>query len=238
MMAAVSVFALTTDPNLFPDPSLADESGLLAVGGDLSAQRLINAYGLGIFPWFEKGQPLLWWSPDPRLVLHPNALHVGRSLRKVIRAQCFEIRLDTNFEGVIDGCAERKRPGQRGTWITSAMRAAYVNLHSLGVAHSAEAYLEGRLVGGLYGVSLGQVFFGESMFANEPDASKVAFAMLVKWMDSWGVGMIDCQVTTSHLLRFGAKEIPRAQFLGELRDYVRRPGRIGRWTLDLPSNVW
>ncbi|MDX2021564.1 MAG: leucyl/phenylalanyl-tRNA--protein transferase [Deltaproteobacteria bacterium] len=223
------VYGLTEDPALFPDPQLADADGLLAMGGDLSAERLIGAYATGIFPWFEDGQPILWWSPDPRMVLDPAQLHVPKSLAKVMRSGRFELRFDTAFEQVIDRCATKRRPGQRGTWITTEMRGAYQKLHQLGVAHSAEAWSEGKLVGGLYGVSLGGAFFGESMFADAPDASKFAFVALVRQLQSWGVDLIDCQVTTAHLARFGAVEIPRAAFLARLQASLKKPTHQGRW---------
>lgn len=223
------VFGLTEDPGLFPDPQLADDDGLLAVGGDLSAQRLIAAYAAGIFPWFEQGQPILWWSPDPRMVLEPTALHVPRSLAKVMRADPYQIQFDTAFERVIERCAEKRRPGQRGTWITPDMKRAYQRLFELGLAHSAEAWQGGKLVGGLYGVSLGGAFFGESMFADAPDASKVAFVVMVRQLGEWGIDLVDCQVATSHLARFGAVEVPRERFLAQLQESLKRPTRQGRW---------
>lgn len=228
------VYGLTEDPALFPDPKLADADGLLAMGGDLSAERLIGAYATGIFPWFEDGQPILWWSPDPRMVLEPASLHVPKSLAKVIRSGRFELRFDTAFEQVIDRCATKRRPGQRGTWITTEMRSAYQTLHQLGVAHSAETWADGKLVGGLYGVSLGGAFFGESMFADAPDASKFAFVTLVRQLESWGVDLIDCQVTTAHLARFGAVEIPRTDFLARLQTSLKRPTHQGRWQPEPP----
>jgi len=223
----VPVFGLTDNPGLFPDPQLADEDGLLAMGGDLSAERLIGAYATGIFPWFEEGQPILWWSPDPRMILEPSSLHVPKSLAKAARR--FELRFDHAFEQVIDRCASKRRPGQRGTWITSGMKSAYQHLHQLGVAHSAEAWLEGKLVGGLYGVSLGGAFFGESMFADVPDASKVAFVAMVRQLQTWGISLIDCQVTTAHLARFGAVEVSRTDFLARLKTALAQPSRQGRW---------
>ena len=216
---------------VFPDPALADPSGLLAVGGDLSPERLLLAYSAGIFPWFEEDQPILWWSPDPRLVLVPDALHVPRSLRKVMRRGTYEIRSDTDFAGVIDRCARVRRPDQEGTWITEDMRDAYVHLHELGWAHSAEAWKDGALVGGLYGVGLGSAFFGESMFAEAPDASKVAFVTLAEQLRAWGCDLLDCQVKTDHLARFGAIEMPRSKYLERLRASIARPTRRGRWAL-------
>lgn len=215
-----------------PDPRLADGSGLVAVGGDLEPERLLTAYATGIFPWFEEGQPLLWWSPDPRLVVQPDDLHVPRSLRKVMRGHRFEVRLDTAFAEVMRRCAAKRRPGQKGTWITESMIEAYVRLHELGYAHSAEAWHKGKLCGGLYGVSLGGAFFGESMFADVPDASKIAFVTLVEWLKGWGVELVDCQVTTEHLLRFGAMEIARDEFLRRLARALETPTRTGPWVLD------
>ncbi len=187
------------------------------------------AYAAGIFPWFEKGQPILWWSPNPRMVLQPAALHVSRSLAKAIRLGVFEVQFDTAFARVIQRCSEKRRPGQRGTWITPDMLRAYQRLHELGLAHSVEAWHEGELVGGLYGVSLGGAFFGESMYADAPDASKVAFVILVQQLQAWGMDLVDCQVATSHLARFGAVEVPRGEFLERLRQSIERPTKQGRW---------
>jgi leucyl/phenylalanyl-tRNA---protein transferase len=226
---ALPIFRLTDAPALFPDPKLAEPNGLLAVGGDLSVERLLAAYSSGIFPWYEDGQPLLWWSPDPRMVLVPNELHVPRSLAKVMRKGEFELRLDSAFPDVIRACAERKRPGQRGTWITNEMITAYEALFEQGVAHSAEAWWQGTLVGGLYGVSLGGAFFGESMFATKPDASKFAFVGLVQWLSARGVSIIDCQVTTEHLARFGAREMGRKQFLRQLEAALQVPTLSSPW---------
>ncbi len=217
---------------LFPPPEDADESGLLAVGGDLSAERLLLSYSVGIFPWYSEGAPILWHSPDPRMVLLPEELHVSRSLRKKIAKNRFEIRLDTAFNQVIVACAQVPRDGQDGTWITSEMITAYSELHERGYAHSAEAWRDGKLVGGLYGISLGRAFFGESMFANESDASKVAFVSLARWLAGWGVHFIDCQVYTEHLERLGATEWPRSKFLRELRRSLDEPTRIGPWQMD------
>jgi len=202
---------------VFPPPSLANDNGLLAVGGDLSPERLVLAYRSGIFPWYDEGLPILWHSPDPRYVLVTSQLHVPKSLAKQRKRELYSIRFDTRFEDVIRACGETKRPGQRGTWITDEMTAAYVRLFELGVAHSAEAFDEtGRLVGGLYGVSLGTVFFGESIFARAPDASKIAFVTMVEALDQAGVTLVDCQVHTEHLERFGAEFWPRTRYLREL----------------------
>jgi len=226
---ALPIFRLTDAPALFPDPKLAEPNGLLAVGGDLSVERLLAAYSTGIFPWYEDGQPLLWWSPDPRMVLLPTELHVPRSLAKLMRKGEFELRFDSAFPEVIRACAERKRPGQRGTWITNEMIAAYEALFEQGVAHSAEAWWQGSLAGGLYGVSLGGAFFGESMFATKPDASKFAFVGLVKWLGAKGISIIDCQMTTAHLTRFGAREIDRKQFLRHLEHALQVPTLSSPW---------
>jgi len=201
----------------FPPPQAAEPSGLLAVGGDLTPERLLLAYTLGIFPWYDEEQPILWHSPDPRLVLLPRDLCVSRNLRRVLRRGGFEIRLDTAFPEVIRACAEAPRKNAPGTWITDEMTAAYCRLFDLGFAHSAEAWQDGELVGGLYGVSLGGCFFGESMFTRRTDASKAAFVTLVRQLDAWGFDLIDCQITTGHLQRLGAREIPRELYLEDLQ---------------------
>jgi leucyl/phenylalanyl-tRNA---protein transferase len=216
----------------FPPPELADESGLLAVGGDLSPRRLLLAYSLGIFPWYGEDLPILWHSPDPRMVLEPDRLVVSRSLRKEMRRGRFQLRLDTAFAEVIRACAETRRPDQSGTWITDEMLDAYIELHRLGYAHSAEAWLGDDLAGGLYGVNVGGVFFGESMFARASDASKVAFVALVEQLKRWGIGLIDCQVHTEHLARFGAEEWSRRRFLGALAATLEAPTRLGPWRFD------
>jgi leucyl/phenylalanyl-tRNA--protein transferase len=216
----------------FPDPALAERDGLLAVGGDLSPERLLAAYALGIFPWFDERSPILWWSPDPRLVLEPRDLHVSRSLERTLRRGRFRVTADAAFERVIRCCATRERPGQSGTWITPGMIDAYVRLHELGFAHSFEAWADEALAGGFYGVSLGAAFFGESMFADARDASKVAFARAVRWLSSVGVTLVDCQVRTEHLVSFGAREIPRRAFLSRLDEALRAPTRRGRWAIE------
>jgi leucyl/phenylalanyl-tRNA--protein transferase len=213
----------------FPDPALAEPDGLLAVGGDLSCERLLLAYAHGIFPWYSEGLPILWHSPDPRTVLRPASLRVSRSLGKTLRQERFEVRLDTAFAEVISRCAETRRPEGDGTWITDDMRAAYVELHELGYAHSVESYLDGALVGGLYGVSLGHAFFGESMFADASDASKVAFVRFVEQLVRWDFDLIDCQVHTEHLERFGAEDWPRERFLEALAHSLDAPTRRGPW---------
>lgn len=206
-------------PEDFPPAELAmhDPDGLLAAGGDLSPERLLYAYERGIFPWFSEGQPILWWSPDPRAVLFPNEFHVSRSLRKSIRKQGFTFTLDEDFRGVIKACSEVPRPGQDGTWITAEMREAYLELHRQGHAHSVEAWRDGQLVGGLYGIAMGRMFFGESMFSRCSDASKAAFLFLVKQLQAWNFTLIDCQLENPHLARLGSRTIPRAEFLDRLR---------------------
>jgi leucyl/phenylalanyl-tRNA--protein transferase len=222
------------DAIAFPPPEGADPSGLVAVGGDLSPERLLAAYTAGIFPWPLVERPLLWFSPDPRMVLRPRELQVSRSLRKTLRRGVYEVRLDTAFERVVRRCAEIPRRGEAGTWITDDMADAYVRLHELGFAHSAEAWQDGALAGGLYGVSLGASFFGESMFADRPDASKAAFAVLAHQLAVWRFDLIDCQVHTDHLARFGAREWSRKRFLTALKRSLEAPTRRGPWKLDAP----
>jgi len=217
---------------VFPAPQAAEPSGLLAVGGDLSPERLLLAYSAGIFPWYSEGQPILWHSPDPRAVLRPAELHVPKSLAKTLRRGRFELRLDTSFEAVIASCARIRRPVDTGTWITPEMQAAYTRLHRLGFAHSAEAWQDGALVGGLYGVSLGSAFFGESMFARVPDASKAAFVALVRQLERWGCELIDSQMMTDHMQRFGAVLWPRSRYLEELARCLERRTRRGRWAFE------
>jgi leucyl/phenylalanyl-tRNA--protein transferase len=232
----VPVYRLS-DALVFPPPEGADESGLVAVGGDLSPERLLLAYESGIFPWPLVERPLLWFSPDPRMVLRPRDLVVSRSLRKVLRRDVFEVRLDTAFARVVERCAAIPRRGEPGTWITGEMAEAYTRLHVLGFAHSAEAWQDGELVGGLYGVSLGASFFGESMFADRTDASKAAFAVLVEQLRAWRFDLVDCQVHTEHLERFGAREWPRRRFLTALRRSLAKPTRRGVWKLDPPERA-
>ncbi len=226
----MTLFRLPRDV-AFPDPRRSEPDGLLAVGGDLSPERLLAAYRAGIFPWYGPDAPILWWSPDPRLVLEPARLHVPRSLARTRRRAPYRLTTDTAFDRVIQACAEAGRPGQEGTWITPAMVRAYRQLHELGFAHSFEAWEGEALVGGLYGVSLGAAFFGESMFAARPDASKLAFVESVEWLAARGVRLIDCQVRTEHLVRFGAEEWPRQRFLTALDEALRAPTRRGRWDL-------
>jgi leucyl/phenylalanyl-tRNA---protein transferase len=218
---------------LFPPVSWASPDGVVAAGGHPDPETLKAAYTRGIFPWPHEGVPLLWFSPDPRFVLRPQEAHVSRSLRKVMRQGAFGVRADTAFEAVIRGCSTRPRPGQDGTWITEEMIAGYTALHKEGIAHSIEAWRDGRLAGGLYGISLGGVFFGESMFAEEPNASKVAFATLLANLVRWRFALVDCQAYTDHLASFGAVEWPRARFLTALRRALRQPTRPGPWALEV-----
>jgi len=214
----------------FPPPELADPSGLLAVGGDLEPERVLAAYRAGIFPWPLLGVdgPMLWFSPDPRLVLYPERFRVSRSLRKELRQSRFEVTVDACFRDVMTACAE-DRPGRPGTWITRPLIDAFDRLHRRGFAHSVECFADGELAGGLYGVAVGGAFFGESMFARRSNASKVALVHLVDRLRNWGFAFIDCQQVTEHLLRFGAEEVARPRFLTELAVAVGLPGRSGSW---------
>ena len=223
------VYQLIPEVSLFPPTEEAEDDGLLAVGGDLSKERLLAAYSKGIFPWYEVGQPILWWSPDPRLVLTPETLKISRSLRKILRKQQFEIRFDTAFEKVIKACADVRTEQGEGTWIIPEMQQAYTELHQDGFAHSVESWLDGELVGGLYGISLGQCFFGESMFSTRNDSSKVALVALVEFSREVGIRMIDCQMTTPHLLSLGASEIQRKKFLTNLKILLEQPTLKGSW---------
>jgi leucyl/phenylalanyl-tRNA--protein transferase len=227
----VPVFRLD-DRLAFPPVHLA-EDGLLAVGGDLRPERLLLAYTRGIFPWYGENLPILWHSPDPRMVMSTRDLIVGRSLRKTIKRRPFELRMDSAFRDVVIACAKTPRPGQDGTWLIPEMIDAYTKLFELGFAHSVEAWRGGELVGGLYGVSLGSVFFGESMFAHAPDASKIAFVASVHQLAAWQIDLIDCQVHTEHLARFGATEIPRVHYLEHLAEALDHPTRRGRWAFDI-----
>lgn len=217
----------------FPDIDLAlqEPDGLLAVGGDLSVERLSTAYQSGIFPWYSDGQPILWWSPDPRMVLFPETVKISRSLLKKIRQKKFNVTFDQNFTDVIRACAE-PRVQQHGTWIVSEMIDAYIRLHQSGIAHSIECWFDGKLVGGLYGVSMGKVFFGESMFSRMPDASKIAFVYLAKQLARWGFELIDCQVYSQHLESLGAKLIPRSEFKKILQQNISHLSEHVSWHFD------
>jgi len=220
------------DPDLrFPPAELASPEGLLAIGGDLRPERLLEAYRHGIFPWYSTGQPILWWCPDPRMVLFPDKLRISRSLGKTLRTGRFSVTLDTQFRRVMEACA-LPRPTQDGTWITPEMIEAYAQLHEIGCAHCVEAWIGDELVGGLYGIALGSMFFGESMFARAANASKVAFVHLVRQLQRWGFTLIDCQVTTAHLASLGAEEIARSEFLRLLAEALRGTDRRGRWHFD------
>jgi leucyl/phenylalanyl-tRNA--protein transferase len=218
---------------VFPPPEEAEPGGLLAVGGDLSPERLLLAYSMGIFPWFEEGTPILWHSPDPRSVLLPSELHVSRRLRRTLARRRFQVSLDTAFGRVIRACAEVPRRRGEGTWITTRMIEAYERLFDLGFAHCAEAWQGEELAGGVYGLSLGGIFFGESMFTRSTDASKVAFATLVRQLRRWSFDLIDCQVHSEHLARLGAEQWRRRRFVAALEETLRKETRRGRWRLDL-----
>lgn len=224
---------LLTSNLSFPplDQALIEPNGLLAAGGDLSPERLLAAYSQGVFPWFNEDDPILWWSPDPRMVLFPAELKVSRSLNKTLRKGGYNICSDSEFSQVMQACAE-PRKGQSGTWIHPQMVAAYVALHELGLAHSVEMWRDDTLVGGLYGIAIGKMFFGESMFSRETDASKIAFVHLVRQLESWEFGMIDCQMKTSHLASFGAREIPRKKFSQQLEKLIIAPAQVGKWQFD------
>ena len=215
----MTVYRLTKEL-VFPPPELADDDGLLAIGGDLSVERLILAYSMGIFPWYSDNDPILWWSPDPRLVLIPAELKVSRSLRQTINKGIYRVTTNTAFEDVIRNCATIRRKGQGGTWITDDMIKAYVRLHKAGYAHSVESWADDELAGGFYGVMMGKAFFGESMFAKKTDASKVAFATYAARLAEKSFELIDCQVSTEHMKRFGAKEIARAEFMKLLQEVL------------------
>ena len=221
---------LSPEDQKFPDVNLAlhEPDGLLALGGDLSPERLLEAYRSGIFPWYDEGQPILWWSPNPRAVLFPSRLKVSRSLAKTLRQGRYRITLDQDFRAVMEGCAA-PRKGAPGTWITRAMIEAYTELHARGYAHSVEAWCGDRLVGGLYGVALGKVFFGESMFSRSADASKVALVHLARQLEIWGYGLIDCQLYNDHLASLGAELISRSEFISLLTHWINQLGSGEGW---------
>lgn len=225
---------------LFPPPetALREPNGLLCAGGDLSPRRLLGAYRRGIFPWFSPGDPILWWSPDPRMVLFPDEFRISRSLARTLRRGGYTVRLDHDFAAVIAACAATPRRGQSGTWITRAMRKAYLALHELGWAHSVETWVDGRLVGGLYGIAIGRMFYGESMFSHRTDASKIAAAHLARFLEAEGFGMIDCQMRTEHLASLGAREIPRAEFDARLAALTRAGAPPGAWPTGAAAGDW
>ncbi|MET0089515.1 MAG: leucyl/phenylalanyl-tRNA--protein transferase [Candidatus Thiodiazotropha sp.] len=231
------IYLLDENPNMpFPDVSEAerDPDGLLAVGGDLTPQRLIQAYQLGIFPWYSEGEPILWWSPDPRTVLYPERVSVSRSLGKTLRKRVFNVTFDRDFDAVIHACAA-PRGDNPGTWLVPEMIEAYRMQFRLGLAHSVEVWKDQALVGGLYGMAIGKVFFGESMFSRVSDSSKVALVTLSRQLQKWGFRLIDCQVYTRHLASLGAEQIPRNQFCMELQHWTRVPGYIGSWAGTVPG---
>ena len=223
------IYQLNDDDYNFPPASMANKDGLLAFGGDLSPERLVIAYANGIFPWNSEGEPLLWWSLDPRLVIRPGEMRVSKSLRHTLHSGRFECRIDTDFESVMRNCAQTPREGQFGTWITDEMLDAYIQLHRMGLAHSFETYHEGVLVGGLYGVSLGTLFCGESMFHHVSDASKVAFYHLHQFLIGHGFKLIDCQQETRHLVSLGAYNIARQDYIDEIKNLVQAPTLMGNW---------
>lgn len=218
----------------FPPAHLAmrNPNGLLAIGGDLKPERLVQAYSQGIFPWFNPNEPILWWCPDPRAIFEPGGVHLSRSLQRTLRRGEFALSLDRAFDAVLDGCAA-PRTGSHGTWLGTEMKRAYTQLFERGLCHSVEVWRHGTLIGGLYGVALGQAFFGESMFSRETDASKIALSQLAHQLDAWGYTLIDCQIASPHLQRMGALTLPRERFLLRLREAINAPGRTGRWQFDL-----
>jgi len=223
---------LLSDKISFPPPYLASKEGLLAVGGDLSQKRLLLAYRTGIFPWFSDDEPILWWSPDPRLVLYPEEIRVSKTLKKIIKKKMFHVTMDSAFVQVINQCAKIRLQNNQGTWVVKEMIDAYCKLHESGFAHSVEAWYQGELAGGLYGVSLGRCFFGESMFTRVSNASNVVLVKLVEYLNALSFDMIDCQLTTEHLLRFGAREIPRVSFLKQLEESLKTSTNKGKWCFE------
>lgn len=226
-------FLLSPDPGApFPpaDAALRQPDGLLAIGGDLSPERLLNAYRHGVFPWFSEGQPILWWTPDPRMVFRTNRTPFSSRFGRSLRHSTWRVRADTAFAQVISACANSPRPGQDGTWITQEMQVAYLELHRLGHAHSVEVFDHGKLVGGIYGVAIGRMFFGESMFSAESGGSKVALAALACRLREWGWPLIDAQVENDHLVGLGAECWPRDEFLRKVEELTRQPGITGNWT--------
>lgn len=218
----------------FPPAHLAmrNPNGLLAIGGDLSPTRLVRAYSHGIFPWFNPNEPILWWCPDPRAVLIPDQFHLSRSMVKVLRRADFALSMDRAFDAVLEGCAET-RADSHGTWLGAEMRQAYRALFDRGLCHSIEVWRRGQLIGGLYGVALGRIFFGESMFSRATNASKIALSLLTRQLATWDFQMLDCQIASAHLQRLGAAEVPRERFLTQLREALRQPSRTGHWSFDI-----
>lgn len=222
------IYALS-DELIFPPPDWAAPEGILAIGGDLRPERLLLAYQQGIFPWYSPGEPIVWWSPDPRFVLMLEELKISKSMKQVMRSGKFHFTADADFQGVIQNCKTAKRRGQGGTWITQEMQQAYIQLHRMGYAHSVEVWQQDELAGGLYGVSLGNTFFGESMFTRVSNASKAGFIWLLQQLATKGFEWIDCQVYTAHLQRFGARNIPRSRFLKMLEEALTQPTHKGNW---------
>ncbi|MBN2236956.1 MAG: leucyl/phenylalanyl-tRNA--protein transferase [Bacteroidales bacterium] len=226
------IYQLADDSFDFPDANLADDEGLIAVDGDLSPERLLNAYSSGIFPWYEQGSRKLWWSPNPRIILNPKTIHRSKSLKRKLNSKVYQCKFDTNFDAVINECAKTSRKDEDGTWLVDEMIAAYRKLHQLGYAHSVETYYQNELVGGLYGISLGKAFFGESMFFKKSDASKVALSYLCTHTEAWGFYFIDAQVETEHLLSLGAEKLERSDFLELLEKAIAFPTCKGKWTIE------
>ena len=224
LIAPLSPYSYT-----FPDPRYASDEGLLAYGGDLSVPRLLTAYRKGIFPWYSEGDPILWWSPNPRLLLYPGDFIVRKSFRRVLRNKGFEVRFDRRFAEVIAHCARVPRKGQKGSWILPEIEEAYTRLHEEGFAHSIEVYSDDKLVGGLYGLAMGKAFFGESMFSLVSDASKVAFKALSDVLAERGYDFIDCQMRTEHMVGLGAQTVPRERYLEELEEALQKPSDLGSW---------
>jgi leucyl/phenylalanyl-tRNA--protein transferase len=225
----MSVYSLGNEPG-FPHPELTDDEGLLAIGGQLGIEWLIEAYSQGIFPWYDDKNPILWWSPNPRLILYPNEFKTSKSFKRILKKKLYTVKFDHQFASVIENCKTIPRKEEEGTWITKEMKEAYINLHHYGMAHSVEVYEQNELVGGLYGVSLGKAFFGESMFFKKRDASKVALYYLCSELSKWNFHFIDAQVETDHLLNLGAVKIPRKEFLNKLEHALKHPTCFGKWT--------
>jgi len=224
----MTVYQLT-EKLVFPPPELAEKDGLLAIGGDLSPERLLLAYSHGIFPWFSEGDPILWWSPSPRLVIFPDEFKIPRRLARQLRQHEFSVTMDKAFRDVIGACATVDRRREKGTWITGAMIAAYTLLHDMGYAHSVECWQDDELAGGLYGIAIGSAFFGESMFSRQSNASKIALVLLMKKLTEWDYDLVDCQMKTTHLMHFGARDIPSPEFRKLLAKSVSRPTQVGIW---------
>ena len=218
--------------------ALSKPNGLLCASENLSPERVVEAYCAGIFPWYSPGEPVLWWSPNPRMVLFPSEVTLSRSLRKTLRTSAYEVRFDSAFSEVIAACADTPRKNQQGTWITPEITSTYTRLFEQGFAHSVETWENDVLVGGLYGLAIGKVFYGESMFSRKTDASKIAFAHLVSHLLKHGVELIDCQMKTSHLASFGAREIPRNEFVARVKTLIDKPPRTGRWERTAACHIW